>query len=168
MKEKESSMLNLLLLSFVSVFLVVWIVVSFKSFDFNSPVYASSITRLQLQLWRSNFIAKQIAVGSVAITFNVILILAIFVDKNYSEQIFRGPSLPYSDVFVLLLLCFGGLTLFAHSITQKTLSQLETQKANLSATLVDKVKRFNQMFNFGVVCFGLILVLQLVYKSINM
>ncbi|EOZ8645529.1 hypothetical protein ACQWTT_001280 [Acinetobacter baumannii] len=161
-------MLNLFLLSFICIFLIIWIVVSIKSFDFSNHVYASSITRLQLQLWKSNFIAKQIAVGLVAITFVGIWLLAIFVDRSYSDQIFRGPQLPYSDLFVLLLISFGVLTLFSHSITQKTLSQLETQKANLSAILVDKVKRSNQIFNFSIVGFGVTLVLQIAYKTINM
>lgn len=160
-------MLNLFLLAFIPAFLVLWLIVSIKSYDFGDMVYASAINRLEVEILKSNIVARQIAVSLVAVAHLIILLLAIFVNKSYPNYIFNPQSLPYSDHLLGMLVVTGFLTMFASQISQKALNQLLFQKENLSFSIVQRAKKFNRLFNFGVVLFSVCLVLQLAYKALN-
>lgn len=160
-------MLNLILLVFIPAFLTVWLVVSIKSSDFGDMVHASAINRLEVNILKSNIFARQIAVTLVLISHLILLVLAIFVNQSYSDSIFNPQDLPYSDYLLTLLVITGFLTIMANSISQKALNQLSFQKENLSFKLVQRAKKFNVLFNIGVVAFATCLVLQLAYKAIN-
>lgn len=146
---------------------MVWLVISIKSSDFGDMVYASAINRLEVNILKSNILARQIAVSLVLISHLIVLALAIFVNESYSDYIFNPQNLPYSDYLLALLIITGFLTMFANSLSQKALNQLSFQKENLSFSLVQRAKKFNTLFNIGVVSFATCLVLQLAYKAVN-
>lgn len=160
-------MLNLVALIFIAVFLVVWIMLCVRGYDFNTPYYVNSVTRLELQLLKVNLITRLIAVGSVAVTCFALSATSYFVDMAHSKYVFNPKELPYTDLIHLILLFLAMFTFAANSIYQKGLTQLGYQKANPSQNIVKSVKKFNVLFNVGVILFALCFDAQLIYRALN-
>lgn len=112
-------------------------------------------------------ITRLIAVGSVAVTCFVLSATSYFIDMTHSKYVFNPKELPYTDLLHLILIFLAIFTLAANSIYQKALTQLAYQKANPSQNIVKSVKKFNVLFNLGVILFALCFDVQLIYRALN-
>lgn len=135
-------------------------------YDFETPHFVSSVNRIESHILKVNMITRLIAVGSVALTCFVLSAFAYFIDISYTEYIFKSVELPYSD-FIKLGFCILALLIATASlIYQRALTQLNYQKANLSIHVVNRAKKFNLLFNIGVILFALCLDMQIVYAAL--
>lgn len=146
---------------------MVWVMVCVKGYDFEIPNFVNSIMRLELQILKVNMIIRLIAVGSVAVTCFVLSAAAYFIDMSYTKYVFSPTELPYTDLFQLSLLILAMFIFAANSIYQKALTQLTYQRANPSINIVNRAKRFNVLFNIGVILFAVCLDIQLIYTALN-
>lgn len=160
-------MLNLIALVFIAVFLVGWLIMCVRGYNFETPYYVNSINRLELRLLRINMITRLVAVGSVAFTCLVLSAVSYFIDMAYSKHVFNPVELPLTDLIHLIMLLVAMFTFAANLIYQTALTQVVHQKANPSLSIVERVKRFNLLFNIGVILFALCLDLQFIYRAFN-
>lgn len=160
-------MLNLIALVFIAVLLLAWLIMCVRGYEFEVPYYVNSINRLELHILKMNMITRLIAVGSVALTCLVLSAASYFIDIAYSKYVFNPIELPYTDLIHLSMLFVAMFTFAANLIYQKALTQLVYQRANPSLSIVKRVKKFNVLFNMGIILFALCLDLHLFYRAFN-
>lgn len=160
-------MLNLFALLLITVFLVAWMIMVAWDYEFKTPYYLNSINRLELHILKINMITRLVAVGSVAFTCMVLAVAAYFVDIAYSRYVFNPIKLPYTDLINLSLLFIAMFIFATNSIYHKALNQIVYQKANPSLSIVKRAKKFNVLFNMGIILFALCLDIQLFYRAFN-
>lgn len=151
----------------IGLFLVWWVIVCVRGYDFATPQLVNSINRLELNFLKRNMIIRLVAVGSVAITCFMLFTASIFIEGVNINYVFNPIRLAYNDLIHFCLLFIALFTFGVNSIYQKALTQLIYQKANPSLNTVEKVKLFNFLFNAGVMLFALCLDIQLIYRALS-
>lgn len=121
---------------------------------------------LEVKMLRIDAMAKIISIGSVILSFWVVLIFGVLIDLSYVINPFRNIPRDFTDIFLMILIGIGAICLYGYDKGQKQFDKLPRQaNAYIPIEQMKSILWFHWVYNIGFIAFGVDLSLHFLFRT---
>lgn len=112
---------------------------------------------LEVKMMRMDGVAKILSIGSVILSFWIILVCDIIMENEFIHCLFSHSERSYTDAFVYILMIIGMISLYGYGMGQKRFERLpRDESAIIPKSTAKSIFWHHVLYSLGFIAFGIL------------